>query len=78
MKPVTDYEKIKDLLFNCDKNLFITGPGGTGKTYLINSYLATATDASDFCNSSTSMWSRLKEDRSIPYQTIDQSRCCDH
>lgn len=45
MKPVTDYEKIKDLLFNSDKNLFITGPGGTGKTYLINSYLATATNA---------------------------------
>lgn len=44
MKPVTDYEKIKDLLFNSDKNLFITGPGGTGKTYLINQYLSSATN----------------------------------
>lgn len=39
MRIVTDYEKIRDLLFHSDKNLFITGPGGTGKSYLINQYV---------------------------------------
>lgn len=45
MKPVTDYDKIKELLFHSDKNLFITGPGGTGKTYLINQYLSSTANA---------------------------------
>lgn len=37
-------KKPEDILFNTDKNIFLTGAAGTGKTYLINRFIETCKD----------------------------------
>lgn len=43
------YEEALDMLLNTDKNLLITGPGGTGKTTLIKEYIEKTYDKTLLC-----------------------------
>lgn len=38
-KRLTEYDKAKKVLFETNRNIFLTGPAGTGKTYLLKEYI---------------------------------------